>query len=148
MAMSDESWDEQFRQFLRKTGDDFRRTGEDIKTEAQKLLDAAMDPEKQQKVRDRLNELSSWARKTAQGVAGAMEDAATKAQTAFHRAADKVGEATGIVAETPRTPSFYEATEPKPAERVSSAAAKPAARRKASKPQGKSGKQKASKRKR
>ena len=48
--MSDESWDEQFKQFLRKTSDDFRRTGEDIKAEAQKLLDAAMDPEKQQRV--------------------------------------------------------------------------------------------------
>jgi len=91
--MSDERWEEQFRQFLRKTGDDFRRTGEDIKAEAQKLFDAAMDPEKQQKVRDRLNELTLWARKTAQGVAGAVEDATSKAQTAFQRATDKVAEA-------------------------------------------------------
>jgi thioesterase domain-containing protein len=92
MAMSDENWEEQFRQFLRKTGDDFRRAGEDIRTEAQKLLDAAMDPEKQQKVRDRLNELTMWARKTAQGVAGAVEEAATKAETMFHRATDSVTE--------------------------------------------------------
>jgi hypothetical protein len=93
MVMSDENWEEQFRQFLRKTGDDFRRTGEDIKAEAQKLFDAAMDPEKQQKVRDRLNELTLWARKTAHGVAGAVEDATSKAQTAFQRATDKVTEA-------------------------------------------------------
>ena len=93
--MSDESWEEQFRQFLRKTGEDFRRTGEDIKAEAQKLLDAAMDPERQQRVRNRLNELSLWARKTAQGVAGAVEDATSKAQTAFQRATDKVAEAPG-----------------------------------------------------
>src|SRR5207248_7053957 len=95
MAMSDESWEEQFRQFLRKTGEDFRRTGEDIKAEAQKLLDAAMDPERQQRVRNRLNELSLWARKTAQGVAGAVEDATSKAQTAFPRATDKGAEAPG-----------------------------------------------------
>src|SRR5256885_15082830 len=68
--MSDESWEEQFKQFLRKTGDDFRRAGEDIKSEAQKLLDAAMDPDKQQRVRGRLKELSSWARKRAEDVAG------------------------------------------------------------------------------
>src|SRR2546430_15185670 len=68
--MSDESWEEQFKQFLRKTGDDFRRAGEDIKTEAQKLLDAAMDPDKQQRVRGRLKELGSWARKRAEDVAG------------------------------------------------------------------------------
>ena len=91
--MSDESWEEQFKAFLRKTGEDFRRAGEDIRTEAQKLLDAAMDPQKQQRVRDRLNELSLWARKTAQGVAGAMEGAASKAETAFHSATDKVMEA-------------------------------------------------------
>jgi hypothetical protein len=91
--MSEESWDEQFKQFLRKTGDDFRRAGEEVRAEAQRLLDAAMDPQKQQRVRDRLNELSLWARKTAQGVAGAMEGAATKAETAFHSATDKVMEA-------------------------------------------------------
>jgi len=61
-AMSDERWEEQFKQFLRKTGDDFRRAGGDIKAEAQKLFDAAMEPDKQQRVRDRLKELSSWAR--------------------------------------------------------------------------------------
>src|SRR5436853_6524621 len=91
--MTDESWDEQFRQFLRKTGEDFRRASGEVGAEAQRLLDAAMDPEKQQRVRDRLNELSTWARKTAQGVAGAMEDAADKAGTAFHSATDKAGTA-------------------------------------------------------
>jgi DNA repair ATPase RecN len=89
-AMTDQSWDEQFKQFLRKTGDDFRRTSEEVRAEAQKLLEAAMDPEKQQRVRDRLNELSLWARKSAQGVAGAMADAATKAETAFHSATDRM----------------------------------------------------------
>ena len=84
--MTDESWEEHFKQFLRKTGEDFRRAGEDIKAEAQKLVDAAMDPAKQQQVRNRLSELSVWARKTAQNVAGAVEQAASKAQTAFHGA--------------------------------------------------------------
>ena len=87
--MGDESWDEQFKRFLRKTGDDFRRAGAEITAEAQKLVEAAMDPEKQQKVRERLNELGLWARKTAQGVAGAVGEAASKAETAFHRVTDK-----------------------------------------------------------
>jgi len=100
--MSDERWDEQFKQFLRKTGEDFRRTGEEIKAEAQRLLDAARDPEKQQRVRDRLNELAVWARKTAQGVAGKVEDAATKAGTAFQRATEKM---TGTAAQSPTPPA-------------------------------------------
>jgi len=87
--MADERWEEQFKQFLRKTGDDFRRAGEDVKAEAQRLFDAAVDPQKQQRVRDRLKELTGWARKTAEDVAGMVETAASKAEQAFHRATDK-----------------------------------------------------------
>jgi hypothetical protein len=86
--MSDESWEEQFKQFLRKTGDDFRRAGEDIRTEAQKLFDAAIDPDKQQRVRDRLRELTSWARKAAEDVAGSVESAASTAARVFQCGAD------------------------------------------------------------
>src|SRR2546430_9310945 len=85
MTMSDENWEEQFKRFLRRTGEDFRRASEDIKTEAQKLLDAAMDPAKQQRVRDRLNELTLWARKAAQGVAGGVEGAASQAEKGLPR---------------------------------------------------------------
>jgi hypothetical protein len=110
--MTDPNWEEQFRQFLRKTGDDFRRASEEIKAEAQKLLDAAMDPEKQQRVRDRLNELSVWARKTAHGVAGAVEEAAVKAEAVFFRTPEKPGEGPasspaappGSTGETPKAP--------------------------------------------
>jgi hypothetical protein len=95
--MSEESWDEQFKQFLRKTGDDFRRAGEEVRAEAQRLLEAAMDPQKQQKVRDRLNELSQWARRSGEAVAGAMTDAASKAENAFLTATERVSEATAKV---------------------------------------------------
>ena len=136
--MSDESWDEQFKQFLRKTGEDFRRTGEDIKAEAQRLLDAAMDPEKQQRVRDRLNELTHWAQKTAQGVAGAVGEAVNKAENVFHRATDKGTEAPeeDVGMERPR---------------AGGPARKPAAAKKATKAKakaGKKGKKAATKRKR
>jgi DNA primase len=126
--MSDERWEEQFKQFLRKTGDDFRRKSEDIKAEAQKLLDAAMDPEKQQKVRDRLNELTQWARKTAQDVAGKVEEAATKAGTAFQRATEKV---TGTGAQGP-TPPAAAPPAPTPRAPVSAPPAKKAGSAKAS----------------
>jgi hypothetical protein len=103
--MSDESWEEQFKQFLRKTGDDFRRAGGDIKAEAQKLFDAAVDPDKQQRVRDRLKELSSWARKTAEDVAGSVETAASKAARALQCATDNVIEATGKFSSPASKPS-------------------------------------------
>jgi hypothetical protein len=138
MAMSDQSWEEQFKQFLQRTGEDFRRRGEDIRTEAQKLLDAAMDPEKQQKVRDRLNELGLWARRAAQDVAGAMGEAASKAETAFHSASDKVSGAAQKVSGTVTAP-FATAPARKPAAKKASSA-KPRA--------GKAAKKGASKRKR
>jgi len=103
--MSDESWEEQFKQFLRKTGDDVRRASDDIRVEAQRLFDAAMDPEKQQRVRDRLSELGLWARKTAQDVAGAVEQAAGKAETAFHSGMERMSEATGTVSGSARPAS-------------------------------------------
>ena len=121
--MSDQSWEEQFKQFLQKTGEDVRRRGEDIKVEAQKLLDAAVDPEKQQKVRDRLNELGLWARKAAQDMAGTVGEAASKAETAFHSVSDKVtrtaqkvsGRATAPVAAAPaRKPPAKKASSAKP----------------------------------
>ena len=90
--MTDESWEEQFKQFLRKTGDDFRRASDEVKAEAQMLFDAAMDPAKHQRVRDRLNELTLWAKKTAEGVAGSVQDTASKAGTVFQRATETVPE--------------------------------------------------------
>ena len=90
--MTDQSWEEQFKRFLQKTGEDFKRASEDIKAEAQKLVASAMDPEKQQKVRDRLNELGVWARKAAHEVAGVVGEAASKAQSAVQTATEKVSE--------------------------------------------------------
>src|SRR5205085_11921665 len=107
-AMSDERWEEQFKQFLRKTGDDFRRAGEDIKAEAQKLFDAAMDPDKQQKVRDRLKELSSWARKRAEDVAGSVGTAASKAAGVFHCVPDNVTATAEKVSRVPHISSISE----------------------------------------
>jgi hypothetical protein len=104
--MTDDSWEEQFKQFLRKTGDDFRRASDEIKAEAQRLFDAAMDPAKHQRVRDRLNELTLWAKKTAEGVAGTVQDTASKAGTVFQRATETVPEQTEARSSTPaRKPS-------------------------------------------
>ncbi len=118
--MTDESWEEQFKQFLRKTGEDFRRASDEVKAEAQRLFDAAMDPAKHQRVRDRLNELTVWAKKTAEGVAGTVQDTASKAGTVFQRATETVPEET--------------------APRSAAPARKPAAAKKRSAPKAKTGK--------
>jgi len=121
--MSEESWDEQFKRFLRKTGADFRRASAEVTAEAQKLVEAAMDPEKQQKVRDRLSELGLWARKKAEGVAGAVEQAATKAEAMFHDAMEKKAEGKSA----PEAPAADRATPSPPARKAAKTkSAKPA----------------------
>ena len=137
--MSDQSWDEQFKQFLRKTGEDFRRTSEEVKAEAQRLLEAAMDPEKQQRVRDRLNELSDWARRSAQGVAGAMADAASKAETAFHSATDKMTGASPAEKVPPAPAGASNAARKPAAKKAAKAKPKPKANAKPAKSRQKSG---------
>jgi hypothetical protein len=138
--MSNESWEEQCKKFLQKTGEDFRRAGEDIKAEAQRLLDGAMDPDKQQRIRDRLNELGVWARKAAHGVAEVVEEAASKAETAFHSAAEKMAEK---VSDRKRaSPSSNASSD------ASGGSRAPSAARNASRTKGKSGKTKKSRGKR
>lgn len=118
--MSAERWEEQLKQFLRKTGDYVRCAGDEIKAEAQRLFDAAMDPQKHQGVRDRLSELTLRARKAAEGVAGTVKNAASKAGAVFQRTAEDATEqveagATAAVpkrAEATRKPSQ---AKPKPA---------------------------------
>jgi len=139
--MNDQSWDEQFRQFLRKTGEDFRRASEEVKAEAQRLVEAAMDPEKQQKVRDRLGELTLWARRSAEGVAGAMAEAASKAGEAFQSATEKVTGATGKLSSTTGGGSAEAkpAAAPAPARKAARAKAKAKPKAKAAKSKAKSG---------
>jgi ElaB/YqjD/DUF883 family membrane-anchored ribosome-binding protein len=85
--MSDAQWDRQVLDFL-------KRTGEEIKTETQKILDDIRAPENQQRVRDSLNDFGSWAKQTAEEAAGMLESALKKAEDALSRATDRVLSAT------------------------------------------------------
>lgn len=90
--MADQRWEEQLRGFLRKTGEDLRRTSDDIREEAQRLLEGVMDRERQTRVRENLRELSVWAKRAAEDVARKVEGAATHAEQALQSAAKKVTE--------------------------------------------------------
>ncbi len=88
--MSDGPWDAKLKTFLKKTGEDFKRFGAEVKEEAQKLLVEVQDPEKQQKLREGLKDVGTWARKTAEEVATLVETGVKKAEGALSRAADGV----------------------------------------------------------
>ncbi len=133
--MNESQWDEKLKSFLKKTGEDVKRAGNDIKAEAEKLLKEVQDPERQAKVRAGVKDFSGWARKTAEEMAGLMETGVKKAEVALNKATDKVvdftvgkpgqtrGAADPVAAPDP-TPPNAPASEPQAA--APKAAAKPA----------------------
>src|SRR5579859_2761665 len=64
----------------RQVLDFLKRTGEEIKTETQKILEEIRDPENQQRIRDSLTEFGSWAKQTAEEATVLMESALQKAK--------------------------------------------------------------------
>lgn len=67
----------------RQVLDFLKRTGEEIRTETQKILEQIRDPENQQKIRDSLNEFGTWAKETA-------EEATTLVESAVQKAKDRM----------------------------------------------------------
>jgi len=84
---SDSQWDDRLKSFLKKTQQDLKRAGNDMRVEAEKLLKEVQDPERQAKVKAGLKDFGSWARKTAEEVAGLVETGVKKAETTFREVA-------------------------------------------------------------
>ena len=124
--MNDSQWDAKLKSFLKKTGDDFKRFGTDVKEEAQKLLTEVQDPSRKQKLRDGLKDVGVWARKTAEEVATLVETSVKKAEGALGKANDflvkPVGEEPAAQATKKTAPA---ATPPSPPPEMDEAPAPP-----------------------
>jgi hypothetical protein len=68
-----------------------RKTRQDIRVEVQRLMEELKDPEKQQRVKESVRELGTWARHTAEDVGELVEKAVRKAEGALNDAAKRVG---------------------------------------------------------
>src|SRR3712207_848956 len=68
-----------------------KKTGEDLRAETQKLIDDLNNPEKQQRVREGLRELASWAKQTVGEVSERVEGVVRKAEGAITEGAGRVG---------------------------------------------------------
>lgn len=104
--MPDKPWDQTVVDFLKRTGEDLKKAGEEIRAEAQKLLDEVRDPETQQKIRDGLGNIGQWAKRSAEEAASKIEEVVKKADDAWR---GKAGEAGGgaeasAPAASPRAP--------------------------------------------
>jgi len=81
--MPDRPWDQQLKDFLKRTGEDLKNAGEDMRVEAQKLIDEVRDPETQQKIRDGLGNIGQWAKKSAEEAATKIEEVVKRADEAW-----------------------------------------------------------------
>lgn len=60
--MPEQQWDERLLEFVRKTGEDLKRTGEELLGEAQRTIDELRDPAQQERLKARVAELRTWAK--------------------------------------------------------------------------------------
>lgn len=90
--MNDSQWDAKLKSFLKKTGDDFKRFGAEVKEEAHKLLVEVQDPARQQKLKEGLKDVGLWAKKTAEEVATLVESGVKKAEDALGKASERIND--------------------------------------------------------
>jgi hypothetical protein len=93
--MAEYPWDEKLLDFVKKTGEDLKRTGEELLGEVQRTLDELRAPESQEKLKARVTELQHWAK------------------TKFVEARSRAEEALGI--ERPKPPATRSSATPKKA---------------------------------
>ncbi|HYO55568.1 transcriptional regulator [Archangium sp.] len=89
-----EKWDKHLMDFL-------KRTGEELKTEAQRLLVEVKDPTKQAKVKEGLENLRTWAMATGKQAAERIESAVRQVEQAIEGASESREASTP--GESPRT---------------------------------------------
>ena len=74
--MPEQQWDEKLLDYVRKTGEDLKRTGEEFLDQAQRTFDDLRDPAQQERLKARVAELRTWAK-------GKFEEARSRAEDAL-----------------------------------------------------------------
>jgi hypothetical protein len=85
--MSDPAWEQKLKAFLKKTGQDIQRVGDDVRNEAQKLMSEVQDAERRLKMKEGLKDVSVWAKRAADDVADLVNTGVQKAKDGLNRAA-------------------------------------------------------------
>lgn len=73
--MPEQQWDEKLLEYVRKTGEDLKRTGEEFLDQAQRTFDDLRDPAQQERLKARVAELRTWAKSKFEEARSRAEDA-------------------------------------------------------------------------
>jgi hypothetical protein len=101
---AEKPWEERVRAFLKRTGEELKRAGGEIRNEAELLMKEVQDPDVQRKVKTGLKEFGGWARKTAEEVAEVVEQGVHRAEAAFKKQAATGAGSPGEPSPTPPSP--------------------------------------------
>ena len=74
--MPEPQWDDKLLEYVRRTGEDLKRTGEEFLDQAQRTFDDLRDPAQQERLKARVAELRTWAMSK-------FEEARTRAEDAL-----------------------------------------------------------------
>ena len=74
--MPEQNWDERLLEYVRRTGEDLKRTGEEFLEQTQRTFDDLRDPAQQERWKARVGELRTWAM-------GKFEEARNRAEDAL-----------------------------------------------------------------
>jgi len=106
--MPEQQWDDRLLEYVRKTGEDLKRTGEEFLDQAQRTIDEFRDPAQQERLKARVAELRTWAK------------------TKFEEARSRAEEALGI--ERPKPAPTRSGTTRRPAAKKAKGASRPTPR--------------------
>jgi hypothetical protein len=131
--MPENPWQQQFQKLLARASEEFKRTSDDLKVEAQRLLGEVRDPANQRKVKEGLRDIGAWAKKTADQAAEAMESAVKKAEVTWKGAAEEKTpvNATPAPKAAPKSTAPKTASKPAPAKSAAAPAKKTVGKKKA-----------------
>ena len=73
--MPEQQWDDRLLEYVRRTGEDLKRTGEEFLDQAQRTIDELRDPAQQEKLKARVAELRTWAKTKFEEARSRAEDA-------------------------------------------------------------------------
>ena len=73
--MPEQQWDEKLLEYVRRTGEDLKRTGEEFLDQAQRTFDDLRDPAQQERLKARVAELRTWAMSKFEEARARAEDA-------------------------------------------------------------------------
>jgi hypothetical protein len=73
--MPEPQWDEKLLEYVRRTGEDLKRTGEEFLDQAQRTFDDLRDPAQQERLKARVAELRTWAKSKFEEARSRAEDA-------------------------------------------------------------------------